>query len=117
MSDSELQKVNITIKKTSDSMANSDKLVITLMLGRQPQQIHILREQEEVYRNAARLINEKLSRYESAYPNQATERYMSIVLLDLAVQMLQLKDREDVKPIFDTLESLTSEIEDSLGEK
>ena len=99
-------------------MANvgSDKLVITLMIGRQSQQIHILREQEEIYRNAARQINEKLSRYESAYPSQTTERYMSIVLLDLAVQMLQLKEKDDVKPIFDVLDSLTAEIEDSMKE-
>ena len=96
-------------------MANSDKLVITLMIGRQSQQIHILREQEEIYRNAARQINEKLSRYELAYPNQATERYMSIVLLDLAVQMLQLKEKDDVKPIFETLTNLTIEIEEAIS--
>lgn len=94
---------------------NSDKLVITLMIGRQSQQIHILREQEEIYRNAARQINEKLSRYEAAYPGQATERYMSIVLLDLAVQMLQLKEKDDVKPIFEALTNLTSEIEEAIS--
>ena len=98
-------------------MANSDKLVITLMIGRQSQQIHILREQEEIYRNAARQINEKLSRYETAYPNQATERYMSIVLLDLAVQMLQQKEKDDVGPIFDVLEGLTTEIENAIEQK
>ena len=93
------------------------RLVITLMIGRQSQQIHILREQEEIYRNAARQINEKLSRYESAYPGQSTERYMSIVLLDLAVQMLQLKEKDDVKPIFEVLSNLTTEIEEAISKK
>ena len=47
-----------------------NKLVIHLLIGKQLYPITVLREQEEMFRKAAKLINEKLSRYEQTYPNQ-----------------------------------------------
>ena len=49
---------------------NSDKLVINLFIGRQSYPITVKRDQEEVFRRAAELINNKLQRYQTAYPNQ-----------------------------------------------
>ena len=46
-----------------------DKLVIQLLIGKQVYPITVRRDQEEVYRKAARQINEKLGRYEQSYPN------------------------------------------------
>ena len=47
---------------------NSDKFVIQLLIGKQVYPITVRRDQEEVYRKASRMINEKLARYEQSYP-------------------------------------------------
>ena len=40
----------------------SDKLVIQLLIGKQVYPITVKRDQEEIYRRAARMINDKLGR-------------------------------------------------------
>ena len=47
----------------------SDKLVIQLLIGKQVYPITVKRDQEEIYRRAARMINDKLGRYEQSYPH------------------------------------------------
>ena len=42
--------------------SKSDKLVIQLLIGKQVFPITIKREQEEIYRKASQMINEKLGR-------------------------------------------------------
>ena len=93
-------------------MDNSkDKFVIQLLIGKQLYPITVKREQEEIYRKAAQLINEKLSRYEQSYPNLGYERYTSVALLDFAVQMLQLQAQKDESLYTETVGRLSSEIE------
>ena len=55
----------------------SDKLVIQLLIGKQVYPITVKRDQEEIYRRAARMINDKLGRYEQSYPHLGYERYTS----------------------------------------
>ena len=57
----------------------SEKMVIQLLIGKQVYPITIKREQEEIYRRAARMINDKLGRYEQSYPHLGYERYTSVV--------------------------------------
>ena len=89
----------------------SDKMVIQLLIGHQQYPITVLREQEEIFRKAARLINEKLGRYEQAYPNQGTEQYTSVALLDFAVRALQLENQKDQSPYADMVQRLSTELE------
>ena len=92
-----------------------DKLIIKLMIGNQMYPISVKREQEEIFRKAAKDINEKLQRYQTTYPNQGYEKYMSIALLDFAVKVLQLENNNETEPYNKTLEKLTLEIEQTLG--
>lgn len=95
-------------------MADSNKLVIQLRIGSQMHTISVRRSQEEIYRKAAKLINDKLGRYAQTYPNQTIEKYMSISILDFAVQALQLEQVQNTAPFVASMETLTSEIEDAL---
>lgn len=90
-------------------------MVIQLLIGKQIHPITVLREQEEVFRKAARLINEKLSRYEQAYPNQGSEKYMSVALLDFAVRALQLENDKNAAPYAEAISKLTEEVNEALG--
>lgn len=93
----------------------NDKLVIQLMIGNQIYPISVKREQEELFRKAAKQINEKLNRYRVAYPNQGYEKYMSIALLDFAVKALQAESDNDTEPFNKCLSQLTSEIEETIN--
>ena len=95
-------------------MAVSDKLVIQLLIGNNMQQITVRRDQEEIFRKAATLINERLNKYKTAYPNQADAKYMSIALLDFAVKALQLEQNVDTEPYNKSIDLLTKEIEEIL---
>ena len=95
-------------------MAVSDKLVIQLLIGNNMQQITVRRDQEEIFRKAATLINERLNKYKTAYPNQADAKYMSLALLDFAVKALQLEQNVDTEPYNKSIDLLTKEIEEVL---
>lgn len=93
-----------------------DKLVIQLLIGKQVYPITVRRNQEEVYRKAARQINEKLGRYEQSYPNLSYERYTSVALLDFAVQVIQTQMQKDQSPYEDVVKRLTDEITQLLAD-
>ena len=95
----------------------SEKLVIQLLIGKQVYPITVKREQEEIYRKASHLINEKLGRYEQSYPNLGYERYTSVALLDFAVQVIQLQQQKDQSPFEDMMKRLSAEIGQLLSEK
>lgn len=90
---------------------NEDKLVIKLMVGNQLYPISVRRDQEEVFRRAAKDINEKLQKYQTTYPNQGYEKYMSIALLDFAVRTLQIEKDNSTSLYSDIIMALTKEIE------
>lgn len=94
----------------------NDKFVIQLLIGKQMYPITVQREQEEIFRKAARLINEKLSRYEQAFPNQGYEKYTSIAMLDFAVGALLLEKQKDQTLYAETTQRLGQEIEQLLGD-
>lgn len=94
----------------------SDKLVIQLRIGNQLHQITVQREKEKIFRDAADFINEKFNKYRATYPNQSQEKYSAVVLIDLAVQILQIHNNNDTQPFIESMEQLTKEIEETLGE-
>ena len=96
---------------------NNEKMVIQLLIGKQAFPITIKRDQEEIYRRASQLINEKLGRYEQSYPHLGYEKYASVALLDFAVQVLQLQAQQDQSPYENTVTRLTQELEELLAEK
>ena len=93
-------------------MNNQDeRLVIQLMIGKQIYPINILRSQEEAFRAAAKRINETLQGYETRYPYQGNENYMSMTLLDFAVRVLQLEKDTSTAPFVESFQTLATEIE------
>lgn len=91
-----------------------DRFVIQLRIGKQYYPINILRTQEEVFRAAAADINDKLQRYESKYPYQGSEKYMSMTLLDFAVRVIQLEKDKSTEPFVKTFITLAEEIEQAM---
>jgi superfamily I DNA/RNA helicase len=61
------------------------------------------------------LNNDKLQKYQATYPNQGSEKYMSIALLDFAVKVLQIEHSNETEPYSKSIKLLTAEIEETLG--
>ncbi len=95
----------------------SERFVIQLLIGKQFYPITIRRDQEEMYRKASRMINEKLGRYEQSYPNLGQERYIAVTMLDFAVQVLQLQALKDESLYTETVERLSKELAEALDNK
>ena len=56
-------------------MEVSEDFTITLRLGQQPLSITIRRTDEEAYRAAERLVNQRYNSYASQYPSLGNETY------------------------------------------
>lgn len=96
-------------------MAN-DKMVIKLLIGSQIYPINVLPEQESVFREAARQINERLASYQTKWVGQNAEKYLIATTLEFAVRMLQAIDDASCEPYAASIESLTAEVEEALAD-
>lgn len=64
-------------------------LSIQLLIGSKSYPLEIDRRFEEVYREAAQMINNKIHRYIDNFPDQQTEDYMAMALIDIAVSLVK----------------------------
>ena len=74
----------------------------------------VRRDEEYIYRQAAKLINERFNFYTSSYPGQNSEMYLVMTLLDIAVQSKKSEMEVDAEPILSRLRPLLSEVEAAL---
>lgn len=93
----------------------SDTLSITLKLGGQVLPMTVKREDEKLYRDAEKLINQRFSYYANTYPQRGNEMYLTMMALDIAVQLKSAES--NLGPVTDVLKGLVDEIESSLAEK
>ncbi len=75
--------------------SNSDLLTIQLNIGSRIFPITIKRKDEEIYREASKLINDKLQKYISTFPDQEKEDYVTMVALDIAISLIKEKNFDD----------------------
>ena len=95
----------------------SEKLHIRLHVYDMDIAVNINREDEELYRNAAKLITGTVNDYAKIYKENKTVKdllYMS--LIDIALMYMRESKRNDTAPISNILVKITSEIENALKE-
>ena len=76
-------------------MNYSDKLSIQLTIGSKTSPLEIDRKNEEIYRDAANLINDRIHRYINSFPDQDKEDYMAMALIDIAVSLVSESNIDD----------------------
>ncbi len=89
----------------------SEYFRITIRLGKMIFPITIKRVEEEVYRAAEKLINERMNFYAGKYQHMGDETYMAMALMDVAVALKKEEQRKDDKPVMETVTYLLREIE------
>ncbi|MBO5538116.1 MAG: cell division protein ZapA [Prevotella sp.] len=96
---------------------NRDKLHITLNIYDTPMSVNIVRDEEEYYRNAEKLITETINTYASFFKGRKSDKeILYMALIDIALRFEKESKRNDTLPYHDVLGKLTSEIESALKE-
>ena len=92
-----------------------DKLHIRLHVYDTDMSINIDRSDEVYYRNAAKLITDRVNAYSSAFKGKKSDKeILYMALIEIALYYEKELDRNDTAPFSDILGKLTSEIEDAL---
>jgi len=89
-----------------------EKLNIRLKIGEKNYPMKINRLEEEKFRQASRIAQEKYNRYKDTYDNMPVEDIMAMTILDLAKTNIDLSDKKESPSFFLEL----SDIVDTLGE-
>lgn len=98
-------------------MEVNDRLSIRLDIGGNKIQLTIPRQEEEIYRKAGLLINQKLNAYSEAYSDRDKEQLYCMALIDIATNYQRAAGRNDTEPFKTLLNNITAEIETALNEK
>ena len=72
----------------------------------------IERKDEERYRKAARLINEKVAQYKQKYKDKDIHDFLAMTSLQFVLKELDLNEKLENQPMLSALRNLTDELED-----
>lgn len=96
---------------------NNEKQNITIRFGSWDLPMTVPRKNEHLYREAEKIMKERYAFYTGTYKGLATERYMIMSMLDIAVRLVHAREKGDTTPIVAAIEPLVNEIETALKEK
>lgn len=96
-------------------MIASEDFTITLRLGRRLMSVTIRRADEEAYRAAERLINQRYNSYATRYPDQDNETYLCMAALDVALSFKQNEFRNDTRPFVDGMRRMLDTLDEALA--
>lgn len=92
-----------------------DVFEIKLMVGGTYYPLTIKREEEELYREAARRINDKLNRYRKRYPQLSDEKYYVMAAIHISMANVMWERFNDTAPYADRIRQLDKELDSILG--
>ena len=96
---------------------NKDKLHIRLHVYDEDIEVVVNRDEEEYYRSAAKLINERYNAYAQAYKGRKSDHIIALMtLVDIALMYQKERTHNDTSPYDNVLAKLTTEIEEALKE-
>lgn len=87
---------------------------ITIRFGSWDLPMTVPRKDEHLYREAEKLMKERYAFYTRSYTGLATERYMVMCMLDIAVRLQHALERQDNTDLLERLTPLITEIESKL---
>ena len=96
---------------------DDNKMKINLLIDCQRFPLNIRREDEQLYRDAAKLIDNALNYYRRLNPELSSNNYWAMTALEFAFHYLSTKDRNDTKPYLDKIEELTEELDHYISNK
>jgi cell division protein ZapA len=94
-----------------------DRLHIRLHVYDEEIEVVINRDDEEYYRNAAKLITQRYNAYAGVFKGRKSDHVIALMtLIDVALMYEKERSNNDTLPYDNVLARLTSEIEAALGD-
>ena len=94
-----------------------DKLRIKLLIGDANYPLRINRADEQLYRDAARHINDMLNRYRATFPGLSKEQYLAMVALHFSYMNMEHQHDNDTAPFAERLQQSISLLTDYLADE
>ena len=88
-----------------------DKMKIHLLIDNQKYPLTIPREDEALYREAARQVDNKLNKYRRLFPEMGLSVHWAMASLELAFENARLKDKNNTAPYMEILKRLEESID------
>ncbi len=94
-----------------------DFFTIQLNIAEKIHKLRCRRSEEALARKAARQVNETILKYGGFFNNSQLELkdLLAMTAFHFSMENMKMKDREDVSPVYDKLQSLSLEIEEYLN--
>jgi len=92
----------------------SDLFNITINFAENSFKPRIKRDEEALYRNAAKYVDDKFLEYRKKHPRQGADVHLSLVSLELAIELL--KEKRDMDSVCQRTETLLKELEGEFKE-
>ncbi|MBP8903252.1 MAG: cell division protein ZapA [Paludibacteraceae bacterium] len=91
-------------------MNKDDVFSINILLNGVRMPLNIRREDEEIYRNAEKIVNKYLEQYRRQFSQRSMEEILTLVAYQLAVIISKQKTNQDEAPMADKIEELNKEL-------
>jgi cell division protein ZapA (FtsZ GTPase activity inhibitor) len=92
-------------------MDSDDKLSIKVNVAERYYPLRIDREDEEMIRRAARMINEKVLQYKQKYIDKDTQDFLAMAALQFVIKLIENENRADTSPLEESLREMSKELE------
>lgn len=95
-------------------MKNSDVFTINILLNGMRMPLKIRREDEEIYRNAEKIVNKYLEQYRTQFSQRSMEEILTLVAFQVAVVLAKQNKNQDINPLAEKIEELNKELKELL---
>ena len=94
-----------------------DKFSIKVNVADRYYPLRVDRNDEELIRKAARLINEKVLQYKQRYNDKDVQDFLAMASLQYVIKSLEIENNHDAAPLVDALSLLDQKLENILAEE
>ena len=94
-----------------------DKFSIKVNVADRYYPLRVDRNDEEMIRKAARLINEKVLQYKQRYNDKDVQDFLAMASLQYVIKALEIENSHDAAPLVDALSLLDQKLENILTEE
>ena len=88
-----------------------DKLSIKVNVAERYYPLRIERENEEMVRRAARMINEKVLQYKQKYIDKDTQDFIAMAALQFVIKLIESENKADASPLEESLREMNNELD------
>lgn len=89
----------------------NDKLAISLVVAGIKLSMTINPEEEQVFRDAAKMINSRITDYIGRYAKADPAMLLALTALELAMRLQRANERNDVEPVLKEIEGVSRRLD------